>query len=315
MDTYALGQTFQATGDGTSPALRLDAITHTGNDGGTLAAPAVTFLYNQMANRVPGSGTWPAMEHYRITAIDDETGASTDVTYSAADCNQSGTSPDLPTSSSDTRRCYEEYWTPPKGALTADWFEKYTVSQVETVDNVSTSPVQYTKYTYVGNPAWHRNDSPLTVNTHRTWDQWRGYGQVITETGHAPDPITESETTYLRGMDGDSQSATGGSPRTVTVTDGAGDVVSDSNQYAGSVLETQAYNVAGGHAVKDDISLPWSALTATHAESATGTPAGVPAEKAYFVAPQTTLDRGLMADGTNWRTVKSVSCTRPAPAC
>ena len=306
VDTYVLSQSLPAPGDGTSPELRLDSITRTGEDGGTLAMPAVSFGYIQMQNRVPGAASWPEMLHYRINAVYTETGGVTNVTYSAPDCNQSTTSPDLPTSSTDTRLCYEEYWTPADSTMISDWFEKYTVSSVEQTDSVGGSPPQYTNYTYVGNPAWHRNDSPLVPNAQRTWDQWRGYGQVITETGHAPDPITETETTYLRGMQGDFTNQTGTTTRTwPDVTDTNSDQVPDLPQYAGYTLETQTFSQAGGKVVKDDISLPWSATTATHAETATGIPTGVPSEQAYYVEPQTDIDRGLLSTG-QWRTTKTV---------
>ncbi|MFC1416245.1 RHS repeat domain-containing protein [Streptacidiphilus cavernicola] len=309
VDTYALAQSFPAPGDGTSAALRLDSVTRTGNDGTTaVPVPPVSFVYAAMANRVPGAASWPAFNRYRITAINTETGETDNVTYSAPDCNQSTTSPDLPTPSNDTRRCYQEYWTPPGSTLIGDWFEKYTVSEVRQIDTVGGTPTRYTDYTYGGSPAWHRNDSPETANAQRTWDQFRGYGQVTTETGHAPDPITESVTSYLRGMDGDSQSATGGTPRSVTVTDSLGDQITDAGQYAGRAYETQTYDKAGGKVVRDSVTLPWSQLTATHAE---GTPTGVPSETAYFVRDAQTVTRGLTADGTTWRTAKTVNLYSP----
>jgi len=310
VDSYALVQDLPLPGDGTSPELRLDSITRSGWQGTTsLAMPSVSFGYTQLANRVAGAAAWPAMMHYRLNVITDETGGVTDVFYSNPDCNQSTTSPDLPTPSADTRQCYQEYWTPPQSTAFSDWFEKYTVSEVEQLDAVGGSPDQVTKYIYPPDgAAWHRNDSPLTPNSQRTWDQWRGYGSVITETGTAPDPITETETTYLRGMDGDSTSATADTPGApVTVSDTMGDpAVTDSNQYAGFALETQTFTQAGGTVVKDEVSLPWSASTASHAETGTGVPAGLPPEQAWFVEPQTTIDRGLMSDGKTWRTTKSV---------
>jgi RHS repeat-associated protein len=308
VDSYALDQSFPATGDGTSPELRLESITRTGWDGGTsLAMQPVTFGYTQMANRVAGAAGWPAMMHYRINEVSDETGGVTDVFYSAPDCNQSASAPDLPSPSDDTRQCYQEYWTPPDSSMISDWFEKYVVTEVEQLDAVGGSPEQVTHYSYpLGAAAWHRNDSPLTPNAQRTWDQWRGYASVITETGTAPDPVTETQTTYLRGMDGDSTSATADTPGpSVTATTTDGQTVTDANQYAGYVLETQTYHQAGGSVVSDDISLPWSVSTATHAETATGIPAGVPAEQTWYVDPQTTIDRGALSTG-GWRTTKTV---------
>ncbi len=308
LDTYALAQSFPAPGDGTTPALRLDSVTRTGNDGTAITLPTVGFTYAAMPNRVPGAASWPAFNRFRITAIDNESGEAIDVTYSNPDCNQSTTSPDLPTGSSDTRRCYQEYWAPPGAGAAADWFEKYLVTQVVENDQVGGAPARYTSYTYNGAPAWHRNDSPLIANNQRTWDMFRGYASVTTETGHAPDPITESTTSYLRGMDGDSQAATGGSPRAVTVTDTIGDQITDSDQYAELAYETQTYDQAGGKVVHDDITLPWSRQTATHAET---TPTGVPAETAAFVRTAGQTNRSLMSDGTTWRTTKAVNTYSP----
>ena len=307
VDSYALTQSYPPTGDGTSSSLRLESVLRTGKDGADLPLKQVSFVYAQMTNRVAGAASWPAMDHYRITAVNTETGGVINVTYSAPDCNQSASAPDLPTPSSDTRMCYQEYWTPPNSTLTSDWFEKYRVMQVMQSDAVGGSKAQYTSYTYPNPPAWHRNDSPLIPNTQRTWDQFRGYDKVITQTGHAPDPITQTVTTYLRGMDGDSQSTTGGSPRSVQVTDSIGDSVTDSNQLAGYTLETQTYTQASGTVTRTAISLPWSSKTASHSETATGLPAGVPDEQAYMVKPQTIIARSLLADGTTWRTTKTVS--------
>ncbi|MBF9073904.1 RHS repeat domain-containing protein [Streptacidiphilus fuscans] len=309
VDTYALSQSYPDPGDGTTPALRLESVTRTGNDGGTTPPLTVSFTHAAMPNRAPGAASYPAFNRYRITAIDTESGEAIDVTYSAPDCNQSTTSPDLPAPSNDTRLCYQEYWTPPTGSTISDWFEKYVVTQVVDNDQVGGAPARYTTYTYNGTPAWHRNDSPLVANNQRTWDQFRGYGSVTTETGHAPDPITESTTSYLRGMSGDSTSQSSMTPRTwPAVTDSIGDQITDSNQYAGMAYETQTYNQAGGKVVKDDITLPWSQQTATHAES---TPAGLPSETANFVRTASTVSRGLMSDGSTWRTTKTVNTYSP----
>ncbi|WP_370112840.1 RHS repeat domain-containing protein [Streptacidiphilus sp. MAP12-33] len=305
VDTYALTQSMPDPGDGTSPALRMDSVVHTGNDGTAIATPAVSFVYAAMSSRVPGAASWPAFNRFRITAIDTETGEAINVTYTNPDCSQSSTSPDLPSPSNDTRRCYQEYWTPPSSTLTADWFEKYLVTEVREIDEVGGAPTRYTDYTYNGTPIWHRNDSAQTANAQRTWDQFRGYASVTKQTGHAPDPITAETTYYLRGMAGDSTSATSMTPRTwPAVTDSLGDQITDSNQYDGFAYETQTYDKAGGKVIRDSISLPSSQLTATHAE---GSPAGTPSETAYFVQTFQTIGRSLLADGTTWRTTKIFS--------
>ncbi|MHA6759593.1 polymorphic toxin-type HINT domain-containing protein [Streptacidiphilus sp. PAMC 29251] len=308
VDTYALAQSLPDPEDGTSPALRLDSVTRTGNDGTAIPLPAVGFVYASMPNRVPGAASWPVFNRFRITAINTETGESLNIAYSDPDCNQSAASPDLPTPSTDTRRCYQEYWTPPQSTQITDWFEKYVVTEVRQIDKVGGAPTRYTDYTYNGGAAWHRNDSPAVANSQRTWDQFRGYGDVLTETGQAPDPITETQTLYLRGMDGDSTSATSMTPRTwPQVTNSLGDKITDSGQYTGFVYETKTYTKNAGTVVRDTVNLPWSQLTATHAE---GTPVGTPAETAYFVDTASSVARGLMSDGT-WRTAKTVSVHSP----
>jgi RHS repeat-associated protein len=314
VDTYALSQSFPDPGDGTSPALRLDSITRTGSDasagvtGGGVSLPAVSFLYATMPNRVPGSLSWPAFNRFRITGIDTETGGVVNVAYSAPDCGQSATAPDLPAPANDTRLCYQAYWTPAGGSLTADWFEKYVVTQVAQSDPTGGSPEQLTRYQYAGSPAWHRDDSPFVPNSQRTWDQFRGFGQVIARTGTTPEPVTETETTFLRGMDGDSTSTTGGSPRSVTVTTTMGDTVTDSNQHAGQTLETQTFSADGGQSQVESESLPWSTQVGSHAEP---TPAGIPAETAFFTGTAVARTRTLLSSGA-WRATRTVNAYSPA---
>ena len=97
--------------------------------------------------------------------------------------------------------CFPVWWS--SGANEApiqDWFKKSLVTQVGESDQTgASSPAQVTSYQYLGGAAWHQDDSPLVSNAHRTWDQFRGYAQVETTTGAAPDPVTETVTTYMRG--------------------------------------------------------------------------------------------------------------------
>jgi hypothetical protein len=66
-----------------------------------------------------------------------------------------------------------------------------------------------TSYTYLGGAAWHQDESPAVPSAYRTWDEYRGYKQVETTTGVAPDRLTETLTTYMRGMDGDANGSGG----------------------------------------------------------------------------------------------------------
>ncbi len=309
VDTYALSSSFPDPGDTTSPSLWLDSVQHTGNDATTAASmPAVVFGGTLLPNRVPGSATWPAYNHQRLTWITTESGEQVSVTYAnstatIAACNQTPGSQVLPNPTNNTMLCYQQYWTPPGQSANSDWFIKYVVTQVTGTDLVAGSPARRNNYTYVGGAAWHRNDSPTTDNAQRTWNQFRGFGQVTTTTGVAPDPVTQTQTTYLRGMDGDYNSQTGGTQKSVTVSSTVGDVVTDSRQYAGMALESDTYDQSGGSVKAKSISLPWSAQTSSHAEASQP---GLPAEKAFLVKTGTTKAVSLLASGA-WRTTASIS--------
>ncbi len=307
-DSYALTQSLPDPGDGTSPALRLDSIQHTGDDqsagvtGGAISEPVVGFGYQALPNRVPGAKIYPAYNRFRLSTISTETGGQIDINYTSSPnaqvpaCDQAAGATVLPTPSNDNLLCYQEYWTPPGGSMIADWFEKYVASSVDQHDPTGGSADQVTQYQYPGTPAWHRNDSPLTDSAQRSWDQFRGFGQVITTVGQGSDPVTESETTYLRGMDGDYTAQSGGPQRSVTVTDARGDpAVVDAPQYAGFALEQQTFTRDGGPWRSDEVSRPWSAQTAAHAETAQP---GLPPENAYFVNTAEKIERGVKADGS-----------------
>src|SRR5262249_12998759 len=136
---------------------------------------------------------------------------------------------------------------------------------------------------------------------------FRGFGQVTTTTGASSDPITQATTTYLRGMDGDFNSQTGGTTKSITVSSTVGDVVTDSRQYAGTALETDTYNQAGGSVQAKAVNLPWSATTSTHAE--TGQP-GLPSEQAFLVRTGTAKTANLLTGG-GWRNTATVSVFSP----
>jgi RHS repeat-associated protein len=301
VDTYKLNHSWPEPGDGYQASLWLDSVQRTGHLGTTtLSNPAVTFTGTQMVNRVPGrtvnGQALPAMYHWRIQTITDELGAKTTVTYSTPTCAQS--SPTVLPSSPDanTMLCYPVAWTPSGGAIT-DWFNKYLVTSVTVADGVgaTASPAQVTNYQYVGDPAWHDNDSEFVETAHRTWDQWRGYQKVIVITGATPDPITQTQTTYLRGMDGDLTAA--GGTKSVTVTDSQGNTYRDADTLNGSVIETQTYAAAGGGVVRDVVNTPYaSAPVATHVR-----PSPLPAQVAVQTDTTKTVTREQITGG-GWRT-------------
>jgi RHS repeat-associated protein len=273
VDQWKLDHTFPSVTEidpNTKPALWLSGITRTGQDasgnGSTtpLALPEVTFSGTPLHNRVTNSDGNPWVTRERLTDIITETGESITVGYTAPACG-AGVPSDP---SQNTMLCYPDYWTPPDQANPVrDWFNKYRVSTVtedDPTDGGDTDTI-VTNYTPVGQPAWHYNDNPTTLDTQRTWDQYRGYTGMIVTVGQAPDPITKTEYSYFRGMNGDTLPDSG--TRTATVTDQHGDPpATDANQFAGVAYDTVVYN--GDAIVTDTVSDPWtSAATGTRALS------------------------------------------------
>ncbi|MER6121787.1 ricin-type beta-trefoil lectin domain protein [Streptomyces sp. NPDC001795] len=316
VDTYQLNQTYSDAGGTVDPVtgqsgkdsadvgelqsvMWLSSIQHTGDDttgGGSsspIALPKVSFLGTEIDNRVDG-GSQPPLFHPRISSITTETGKSIVVTYDDPDCSRlNNTMPSAP--DADTMSCYNVYWTIPGGVTpVSDWFNKTRVKTVDVSDAVGTgSPMQVSNYTYSG-PAWHRDDSELTDDTYRTWDQFRGYRTVTVTTGAAPAPITQKTTTYLQGMDGDVRAD--GSKRSVTVTDSAGDSVTDSDWLTGTSLEADTYTQTGGSVDAKHIDLPQSfTSTATHSRGSS-----LPALVARMIKTSQQRTYGLLASGI-WR--------------
>ncbi|MGY4981408.1 RHS repeat-associated core domain-containing protein [Streptomyces sp. 900105755] len=283
VDSWAFTYTFPATGDATTPSLWLNSVTRTGQDtsaGGSTSAltmPQVTFAGTPLSNRVDLTDGYPPITRYRLNTITTESGGIISVGYSAPACG--GGTPS--NADQNTSLCFPGYWTPTgQTSPMLDWFNKYVVTTVTQQDPTGggVNDTIVTRYIPVGTPAWHHDDNPLTPAAQRTWDQWRGYGGMKVTTGTAPDPVTETDYTYFRGMDGDTQS--GGGSRPATVTDSRGDQpVPDSAQYAGLTYEAILYNgLNSGKVVSDTITAPWSSsATAVHALSG-----GLPAQKAFL---------------------------------
>ncbi len=278
VDTYQLGQVYSdaggvvdpVTGTTVDPAdagelqavMWLQSIQHTGDadpaDGATspITLNQISFTGTEIDNRVNDSSpAAPPLYHPRISSIQTETGEDIAVEYNSTPC--AGLSLSMANADTNTNSCYPVYWAPPGASLPiADWFNKVTVHSVTASDLTiagsytpdqtkipAGSPPQVSTYTYSG-AAWHRDDSALTDDQYRTWDQFRGYRTVTVETGTAPDPITETSTTYLQGMDGDYLA--NGTQRSVTATDSVGDTVTDSDWLAGIALESDTYTAANG---------------------------------------------------------------------
>ena len=137
-----------------------------------------------------------------------------------------------------------------------DWFNLYTVSSLTKADTTGGDPNVVTSYAYTG-PAWHYDSGTIGRSATVTWDQYRGFQQVTTETGTAPDPVTETTATFLQGMSQDGPPTDTGP--VVTVTTSRSQQVTDLDQFAGMQLEQIVYDGAGtGQEVTDTINLPWT---------------------------------------------------------
>jgi RHS repeat-associated protein len=265
VESWTLTQSFPDPGDGSRAGLWLTTIGHQGLVGATVAVPDVTFTGIQEANRVDGNEGYAAMNWWRVATITTETGAVIAVTYSPPEC-VAGHTPAA--DETNNKRCFPTYWTPP-GAQNPvlDWFQKYRVDMVTVTDNTGGTGIYgsrvVTSYTYPNPPAWrHVIDAGIIPVARQTWSDWRGYDVVGVTTGDGVatttgDPATRTytQTTYLRGLDGD-QTHTGGA-RSVTVPDGQGNTITDSNEFAGMALNTVIDNGPGGSELGHIVNTPW----------------------------------------------------------
>lgn len=251
VDSYALTQTEPTTGDATSSTLWLSQIQRTAEDttagsSATVTEPPIQFSGTAMANRVDTTSL-PTMYRYRLTQVITETDDMIGITYGLpAQCTAAWVEAQTAsTAYENTKSCFPVYWTPyGYTSQILDWFEKYAVTRVTESDETGGSATKETDYSYSG-AAWHYDDNETVKAKYRTYGQWRGYQSVTTTTGaSAIDPLTESTTLYYQGMDGDYLSST--STRSVSLTDSAGGVHTDSDQLAGDTLETETYLGDGG---------------------------------------------------------------------
>jgi RHS repeat-associated protein len=350
VDSYQLGQVFSdaggtvdpVTGASVDPAdagslqavMWLQSIRHTGKDtygngNSDLSLNHVSFTGTEIDNRVNDSSpSAPPLFHPRISSIQTETGESVTVDYNRTPC--AGKSLPLTLADSNTNSCYPAYWTVPGASKPiADWFNKITVQTVTASDLTiaaryhpdtqkipAGSEAHVWTYAYSG-PAWHRDDSALTDDQYRTWDQFRGFRKVTVQTGRAPEPVTQTTTTYLQGMDGDYQAD--GSRRSVSVDATVGgsvvQSVTDTDLLAGTALQTDTYTAAGGTVVATTVHGPFTSTTTANViqkpwtswtqeanpgetEPALSTLPNVVATRAKSVR---TSGYALLADGTTWR--------------
>lgn len=295
VDTWALTQEFPSTGDGSDPALWLASLTRTGHTGtGDVTLPAVGFKGLTLPNRVEGATTGgdpdpvPAMWRYRVYGITTETGGTLGITYSPADCKAG----DVPSPTSNTRRCYPVKWSPPDAPAAnyepyLDWFHSYVVTQILETDNTGGAPAKQTDYSYLDGMGWAKSkDDEFTTAKHLTYSDRKGYGRVQVRTGAAPDQRTLKEYRYFRGIDG------------AAVKDHEGVAVTDKEAFAGMTREEATYNGDGGKLETATSFEPWlSAATATETRAE-----GLPALKAYATGGGSEQTR--TAVGAGWRTTQ-----------
>ena len=263
VDSWSLGHQFLSAD---IDDLWLSSITRTGQDGGSAALAPVSITGTSYVNRVAGDGYSP-MYRYRVTAIESESGQQVAVTYNPADCGSSRPAP-----STDTLPCFEQWWTPGDPQLNEapvdSWFYKYTAHQVVVHDDAGASTDdEVSTYTYVGGTAWHYdNDDGLVPNKYKSYAQWRGYQNAHLVTGSPAEPQSETDYTFMRGMDGDH--LPDGTSRTASVTDSQGTATTDSERLNGFIRERISYNGPGGAEVGGTIDDPWQpAATATAVKS------------------------------------------------
>lgn len=306
VDTWTLAQSFPATGDVSTPSMWLDTVQRTAKAGALadITMPETTFAGEMMANRVDAAEGRPPLYKKRLTQVTNETGGQTLVTYSPAQC----TPTTLPTADSNTKRCYPSWWTP-DGAVdpVKDWFHKYVVTQVVEDDTTAGtgSPSKTTTYEYANGPHWRKDTGELTLDKHRSWNVFRGYGTVRTLTGTSN--RTKTENTYYLGMAGDTLAD--GSPRTVAEING----ITDREDFAGRSAGSRTYDKdgTGGKIVAKTTQVPWES-EATASQSVKGitdpdkpdTPAPtLPAKTARYSGTATETASTLLDDGTSWRTL------------
>lgn len=294
VDEWALAHEFVNPGDGTTPSLWLKSITRTGFDGAnTFTLPSVDFTGTLMNNRVDAAGdNAPPINRRRVTAITTETGLSVAVVYAPTNCVPGA----VPAADTNGKRCFPVWWNYDEIAEPKEhWFHKYVVAEVTESDLGALSPTRSTRYEYVGDAAWHRDDSELTEDKYRTWNEFRGYAEVITRAG-VPSTVTkatQTSTVYLRGMDGDRLK--NGTPRIVTI---PGTTDPDRDVLAGYVRETRTYTEEGGTLVATTVNDPWLGLvTATHVRQPSAT---LPALTAQKTGTKKTTSTALWSDGV-WR--------------
>lgn len=277
--------------------LLLASIQHTGKSASPeVTLPKVTFGYDQRANRldIPGDDTAPFIKE-RLSTVADESGGQIDVNYSTAACDAAN----LPTPETNTTRCFPQYRTKQGDTdPTRQWFNKYVVDSVTQTDRTNSAPDMVTRYSYLDGAAWHFDDDDgLTKEKYKTWSTYRGYAHVRVQTG-GQDPVgmkSQTDHYFLRGMDGDKASPSGGT-KTVSVPDEIGGTITDHDSAAGYEYKSETYSGPGGNVLGKSISTPWHHETASRTRSWGTTTANLTGTLHTYT--WTSLDNGA---GSKWR--------------
>ncbi|MDH6123946.1 polymorphic toxin-type HINT domain-containing protein [Kitasatospora sp. GP82] len=242
--------------------LLLDSVEHVGGDKQTITLPKTTFAYTQLVNRLDKVGDGrAAFIKQRLSTVTDELGGQVDVNYSAAPCTWSS----LPIPQDNRTLCFPQMYQPSlKEPVTTEWFNKYVVNTVITTDRTGGAPDMLTRYTYLGDPAWHYDDDQgITKEKLKTWSQWRGYAQTRVQTGGTSAMSTQADHFFLRGMDGDrTDPADKTRKRSVTTSDGEGNSIVDDAAWAGYEYRTEQFDKPAGKVLAKTVRTPWKKETA-----------------------------------------------------
>jgi RHS repeat-associated protein len=284
VEKWTLNQDYPDPGDKTSPGLSLKSIEHIGLYGGTATLPSVTFNREARANRVDTAADGiSALDKYRVIAINNESGGTTTVNYAPPNCLSKP-----PAADTNTLRCFPVYWAPDGSPEREDWMHKYVVDNITQVDNYGGSPTEVTYYQYVGDAAWHYNDSELLKPERRTWSEWRGYSTVVIRHGESTTTQNITELRYFRGMNGDRLKS---GIRSASVEDSQHVKLADDDQLNGFVRETTTRNGEGGPVVATTINDPWQSTDPTAQRGSL---------KAYILETKAVTDLTAL-DGGAWR--------------
>ncbi|MFF2149049.1 RHS repeat-associated core domain-containing protein [Kitasatospora sp. NPDC058190] len=281
--------------------LLLDSVQHTGSSATpSVTLPRTAFAYKPLVNRLDrtGDGRAPFIKQ-RLGTVADEIGGQLDITYSAPACDWNS----LPTPQTNTTRCFPQQYQPStKVPVTTEWFNKYVVDSVTATDRTGGAPDMVTRYTYLGDAAWHFDDEDgITKENLKTWSQWRGYARTRVQTGGVSAMSTQADHYFLRGMDGDrSDPADKTKKRSVTFDDGEGGALTDDDAWAAYEYRSEQYDKPGGAVLAKTVSAPWKKETARLVRdwgTTTADLTGTATTRSF-----TSLDRGA---GNAWRETRT----------